>query len=277
MRFTKMHGNGNDYIYVNCFEETVPDPAALAVRMSKPHFGVGSDGLVLIEPCQGADFRMRILNSDGSQAEMCGNATRCIGKYVYERGLTDKTEVSLMTGGGLKILQLNVQEGKVLTVRVDMGAPVFAPESIPVDLPGEMVMGHPVEAGGESWRIHCVSMGNPHAVVFVDDPDQIDLPHYGSLLEHHKLFPRRANIEFVHVIDRQHVRMRVWERGSGETWACGTGACAVAVACALNGRTGRDVLVHLRGGDLHIRWDEATDTVEMTGPAEIAFDGVVEI
>lgn len=273
MRFTKMHGTGNDYIYVNCFEETVRDPASLAIAMSRPHFGVGSDGLVLIEPCDVADFRMRIFNADGSESEMCGNATRCIGKYVYERGLTDKTEITLMTGGGLKVLSLNVQEGKVLSVRTDMGAPVLSPDDIPVKLPGRQVLGYPVTVYGDTWHIHCVSMGNPHCILFVEDPEKIDLPLIGPAFEHHPLFPRRTNTEFATVLDRQHIRMRVWERGAGETLACGTGACAVLVASVLTGQSDRAVTMHLRGGDLQLLWSEEDNHVYQQGPAAFVFDG----
>lgn len=273
MRFTKMHGTGNDYIYVNCFEETVRDPASLAVSMSRPHFGVGSDGLVLIEPCDVADFRMRIFNSDGSESEMCGNATRCIGKYVYERGLTDKTEVTLMTGGGLKVLHLNVEDGRVVSVRTDMGTPELNPRLIPVDLPGEVVMGHDLVEGGRMWRIHCVSMGNPHCIIFVDDPADVDLPLYGPMIENSIIFPNRTNTEFVTVLDRQHVRMRVWERGAGETLACGTGACAALVASVLTGQCDREVTMHLRGGDLHLLWSPEDNHVYQQGPAAFVFDG----
>lgn len=273
MHFTKMQGIGNDYIYVNCFEEIVRNPEELAVAMSRPHFGIGADGLVLIEPSNVADFGMRIFNSDGSESEMCGNATRCIGKYVYERGLTDKTELTLMTGAGLKILQLRERGGKVHAVRVDMGSPTLNPQSIPVDLPGEIVLAHPVTEGGMTWRIHCVSMGNPHCVIFVDDPDDVDLPMVGSLLEQHPLFPNRTNVEFVQVMNRQLLRMRVWERGAGETLACGTGACAALVAAVLTGRANRDAVVRLPGGELNLSWSPDDNHVYQEGPAEFVFDG----
>ena len=235
MRFTKMHGIGNDYIYINCFEERVEDPGALSVRMSRPHFGVGSDGLILICPSDVADFAMRMYNSDGSESEMCGNGIRCLGRYVYERGLTKKTSFTVMTGGGLKQLELKVSGGKVQSVRVDMGSPVLTPELIPTTLTGEMVMGAALHVGGANYKVHCVSMGNPHCVVFVKDPDTVDLPELGPLFEHHEAFPRRTNTEFVQVISRNHLRMRVWERGAGETLACGTGACASLVAAVLTG------------------------------------------
>ncbi|MBQ3486100.1 MAG: diaminopimelate epimerase [Clostridia bacterium] len=273
MRFTKMHGIGNDYVYVNCFEEHIDDPAALAVKMSRQHYGVGSDGLILICPSDVADFAMKMYNSDGSESEMCGNGVRCIGKYVYDRGLTDKTTVSLMTGGGLKQLELNVQDGKVKTVRVDMGAPELRPELIPVDLPGEMVMGYRLQVGAATYELHCVSMGNPHCIVFVKDPDLVDVEQIGTLLENHPIFPKRANIEFVQVIDRGHLRMRVWERGSGETMACGTGACASLVAAVLTGRANRQVTMDLLGGSLELDWSFADGHVYQEGPAKFVFDG----
>lgn len=273
MRFTKMHGIGNDYIYVNCFEEHVEDPAALAIAMSRYHFGVGSDGLVLIGPSDVADFSMRMFNSDGSESEMCGNATRCIGKYVYEKGLTDKTSVSLMTGAGLKQLELKVEDGKVRSVRVDMGAPELAPALIPTTLPGETVMGAPLYVAGNTYRVHCVSMGNPHCVVFVKDPDAIDLPVLGLLFEHNEVFPKRTNTEFVQVISRDHLRMRVWERGSGETLACGTGACASLVAAVLTGQADRRVTMDLLGGSLELEWSPEDNHVYQEGPATFVFEG----
>lgn len=273
MRFTKMHGAGNDYIYVNCFEETVRNPAALAVAMSRPHFGVGSDGLVLIDRSPSADFRMRIFNADGSESEMCGNATRCIGKYVYERGLTNKETVTLMTGSGIKVLQLLVEGGLVRSVRTDMGMPVLKPTEIPVNLPGEIILSHPLEASGHTWRINCVSMGNPHCVIFVNDPDDVDLPLLGSLLEYHHIFPNRANIEFVSVKARDQIHMRVWERGAGETLACGTGACAALVASVLTGQADRDACVHLPGGEVYVSWSPEDNHVYLSGGAEFVFDG----
>lgn len=273
MRFTKMQGIGNDYIYVNCFEETVTEPDRLAVRMSKPHFGVGSDGLVLIGPSDVADFSMRIFNSDGSESEMCGNATRCIGKYVYERGLTDKTEISLMTGAGLIQLSLRVRGSKVHSVRVDMGTPELNPRRVPVDLPGEIVLGHRMDVGGLPYYIHCVSMGNPHCVIFVKDPDDVDIGVVGPLLERHRLFPNRTNVEFVSVTDRQHLRMRVWERGAGETMACGTGACAALVAAVLTGKADRHATIRLNGGELQVEWSSEDNHVYKEGPAAFVFDG----
>ncbi len=274
MRFTKMQGIGNDYIYVNCFEETVRDPGALAVRMSRPHFGVGSDGLVLIEPSDVADFGMRIFNSDGSESEMCGNALRCIGKYVYERGLTDKTDISVMTGAGLKLLQLRTRGGKVHAVRVDMGSPELNPRLVPVDLPGEIILGHRLEVGGMVYPIHCVSMGNPHCVIFVSDPDDVDLQSIGPMMENHRIFPNRTNVEFVSIKDRHHLRMRVWERGAGETMACGTGSCAALVASVLTGKCDRSAEIRLNGGVLQVDWSPADNHVYMEGPAEFVFDGL---
>ncbi len=273
MRFTKMHGIGNDYVYVNCFEENVEDPAALAVEMSRLHYGVGSDGLILICPSEVADFTMRMYNADGSESEMCGNGIRCVGKYVYDRGLTDRMSVSVMTGGGLKQLDLNVQDGKVQSVRVDMGAPELRPEMIPVNVRGEKVMGHRLQVGAAVYEIHCVSMGNPHCIIFVKDPDLVDVEHVGRMLENHPIFPQRANIEFVQVVDRQHLRMRVWERGSGETMACGTGACASLVAAVLTGQADRRVSMELLGGTLELEWAFADGHVYQEGPAKFVFDG----
>lgn len=273
MRFTKMQGIGNDYIYVNCFEETVSQPGLLSRRMSDRHFGVGADGLVLIEPSDVADFGMRIFNSDGSESEMCGNASRCIGKYVYERGLTDKTRVSLMTGAGLKVLELDAQGGLVRSVRVDMGTPELSPRQIPVDLPGEIVLGYSLELGSLVYPIHCVSMGNPHCVLFVRNPDSADVEHIGQLLENHPIFPNRTNVEFVQVEDREHIRMRVWERGAGETLACGTGACAALVASVLTGRSDRSAEVELPGGVLRVTWSAEDNHVYQEGPAAFVFDG----
>lgn len=273
MRFTKMQGIGNDYIYINCFEEIVRNPSALAERMSQPHFSVGSDGLVLIEPSEVADFSMRIFNSDGSESEMCGNATRCIAKYVYERGLTDKTEMTLMTKAGLKQLSLRTRGGKVHSVRVDMGSPELDPRKVPVDLPGEIILGHKLDVGGMSYPIHCVSMGNPHCVIFVRDPDLVDLPMIGPMIENHRIFPNRTNVEFACVKDRQHIRMRVWERGAGETMACGTGACATLVAAVMTGQADRDAMIELNGGSLRVTWSPEDNHIVQEGPAEFVFDG----
>ena len=273
MKITKMQGLGNDYIYVNCFEETVKDPVSLARRISDRHFGVGSDGLVLIMPCEEADFRMRMFNADGSESEMCGNATRCIAKYVHDRGLTDKTEIRLMTGAGIKILKLKVKDGVTESVRVDMGEPELEGAKIPVNVPGKPVIGVPVEALGKTYQMTCVSMGNPHAVIYVDDADSFDVHGVGASIEVNPLFPRKTNVEFVTVKDRTHLRMRVWERGSGETLACGTGACAALVAGVLSGQCNRTAQMKLVGGNLMLHWDANDNHVYQTGPAEFVFEG----
>lgn len=277
MRFTKMHGIGNDYIYVNCFEETVNDPEKVSVILSDRHKGIGSDGLVLIMPSDKADFRMRIFNADGSEAMMCGNATRCIGKYVYDNGLTDKTDVTLETNSGIKYLKLFVSDGKVESVTVDMGKAILVPREIPVNSELERFIGQPLEIDGKEWRVTCVSMGNPHAVVFTEGIDDMELEKLGPKFENHSLFPNRINTEFIEVIDSRTLRMRVWERGSGETFACGTGTCAAVVAACLNGicRQDEEILVHLRGGNLRITY-RSDGTVMMTGPAARVFDGTVE-
>ena len=273
MHFTKMHGIGNDYIYVNCFEESVSDPGRLSLVMSRPHFGVGSDGLVLIEPSDTADFGMRIFNSDGSEAEMCGNALRCIGKYVYEKGMTDKTELLISTRSGLRGVKLNVEAGIVTRATVDMGTPELDPRLIPVDLPGEIVLRHRLQIMGQTHFITCVSMGNPHAVLFVRDPEVMELGVIGPMIEHHPLFPRRTNVEFVRVISRDILQMRVWERGAGETLACGSGACAALVASVLCGLSNRTVSMKLAGGNLTLRWDAEDNHVYQSGPAEYVFEG----
>lgn len=275
MKFTKMHGCGNDYVYVNCFEETVENPAEVARFVSDRHFGIGSDGLILICPSDQADFRMRMYNLDGSEGKMCGNGVRCIAKYVYDHHLTDKTRISLETLGGIKYLDLNIQDGKVETVKVDMGEPILKPAEIPVDIEGDTVINKPVDVGGLIWHMTCISMGNPHAIVFVDDTKSLDLEKIGPAFEKHPIFPEQVNTEFVRVIDRHTVDMRVWERGSGETFACGTGACATAMACILNGKTDDEVLVHLVGGDLLIQYDRETNHIFMTGPATEVFSGEI--
>lgn len=273
MKFTKLHGCGNGYIYVNLFEEKLENPQEMAIKVSNHHFGIGSDGLITIGPSEVADFAMRIYNADGSEAEMCGNGIRCVGKYVYDHGLTNKTEIAVESGAGIKYLTLNVENGKVATVCVDMGEPIFVPTEIPVIAEGERVIDEPISVGGKDWEMTCVSMGNPHAVVFVDDVKAFELEKYGPLFENHERFPKRTNTEFVQVLSRTEANMRVWERGSAETWACGTGTCATVVACILKGFTEREVLVHLVGGDLSIRWDEETNHVFMTGPATEVFHG----
>ena len=279
LTFSKMHGIGNDYIYINCFQETVTDPEKLSIFMSNVRFGVGSDGLVLILPSEVADFRMRIFNADGSEAMMCGNATRCVGKYVYEHGMTDKTEVSLETNSGIKYLTLYVNEAtnKVDAVKVDMGKAILKPAEIPVADDGDRFIAKPVVVDVVSYDMTCVSMGNPHAVVFLPEIDSLDLEKIGPSFEHHPLFPNRVNTEFIRVIDDHTLQMRVWERGSGETFACGTGACAAAVASVLNGYCKREqeILIHLRGGDLRIIYHN-DESVTMIGPATFIFEGKME-
>lgn len=279
LTFSKMHGIGNDYIYINCFQETVTDPEKLSIFMSNVRFGVGSDGLVLILPSEVADFRMRIFNADGSEAMMCGNATRCVGKYVYEHGMTDKTEVSLETNSGIKYLTLYVNEAtnKVDAVKVDMGKAILKPAEIPVADDGDRFIAKPVVVDGVSYDMTCVSMGNPHAVVFLPEIDSLDLEKIGPSFEHHPLFPNRVNTEFIRVIDDHTLQMRVWERGSGETFACGTGACAAAVASVLNGYCKREqeILIHLRGGDLRIIYHN-DESVTMIGSATFIFEGKME-
>ncbi len=274
LKFTKMHGIGNDYIYFNCFEETVDDPEALSIRISDRHFGVGGDGIVLIMPSEVADFRMRMFNLDGSEGMMCGNATRCIGKFVYDRGLTDKTEITLETLSGIKKLSLKVADGAVESVSVDMGKAVLTAADIPVKSEHERLIGVSTEIAGGTYDLTCVSMGNPHCVVFCDGVDDLPLEKIGPKFEFDPMFPERVNTEFVEVIDSTTLKMRVWERGSGETWACGTGACAVCVAATENGlvKRGEDITVKLRGGDLVINYN-ADGTVVMTGPATFVFDG----
>lgn len=278
MNFTKMHGCGNDYIYINLFEETVTDPAKLAIRLSRYHFGIGADGIITIGPSDHADFRMRIYNADGSEAEMCGNGIRCVAKYVYDHNMTDQTEITVETGAGIKRLLLTTEDGKVILVRVDMGEPILAPGDIPVALPEEKaVINYPVHVAGKEWHMTCVSMGNPHAVVFTDQVEKLPLEKIGPQFEHHEMFPKRTNTEFVERVNDKEIRMRVWERGSGETLACGTGACASAMACILNGYTGDEVMVHLTGGDLKITYDRTTNHLFMTGPATTVFEGTVPI
>ena len=274
MEFTKMQGLGNDYVYVNCFKEKIENPSEMAVKVSDRHFGIGSDGLILIKPSEVADFEMEMYNADGSRGEMCGNGIRCVAKYVYDYGLTDKTSISVETLGGIKHLDLTVEHGKVTLVKVDMGTPILKPELIPIIAKGETVIDEPIMVGGKEYHVTGVSMGNPHDVVFMDDIKNLEIEKIGPLFENHERFPNRINTEFVNVIDRHTAQMRVWERGSGETLACGTGACAVAVACILNGLTENTVTVKLLGGDLQIEWDREKNTVYMTGPAEVSFDGV---
>lgn len=277
MKFTKMHGIGNDYVYVNCFEESVKNPAEVSKFVSDRHFGIGSDGLILISPSAIADFRMNIYNADGSQAEMCGNGIRCVAKYVYDYGLTDKTEISVETLAGIKYLRLQVENGKVASVEVNMGAPILEPKEIPVAVEESPVVNVPVEVKGKIYHMTCVSMGNPHAIIFMNNVKDLDIAAIGPYFENHTVFPKRTNTEFVEVLDRNTVNMRVWERGSDETLACGTGACATTVACILNDKTESEVTVHLLVGDLKIRWDREANQVYMTGPATVVFDGEITL
>lgn len=277
MKFTKMQGLGNDYVYVNCFEEKIENPSEIAIKVSNRNFGVGSDGLIMINPSKVADFEMEMYNADGSRSEMCGNGIRCVGKYVYDYGLTDKTSITVETLAGIKYLDFTIEDGKVKQVRVDMGSPELLPENVPVIADGESAIDTPILVDGTEYHMTCVSMGNPHSVVFVEDVQGFDLETVGPKFEHHERFPRRVNAEFVKILDRNTVEMRVWERGSGETLACGTGACAVAVASILNGFTEDKVTVKLLGGDLQIEWDRETNKVYMTGPAEISFEGDIQL
>ena len=272
-----MHGLGNDYVYVNCFEEKIDNPPAVARFVSDRHIGIGSDGLIMINPSKTADFEMEMYNADGSRGEMCGNGIRCVAKYVYDYGLTDKTQISVETLGGIKYLDLTVEDGKVSQVKVDMGKPELEADLIPIISEREQVIDEPIEVDGKEYHMTGVSMGNPHAVIYVDDVKGLDLEKIGPKFENHERFPKRINTEFVHCIDRQTVEMRVWERGSGETLACGTGACAVAVSSILNNLTDTQVTVKLLGGDLQIEWDREKDRVFMTGPATVVFDGVIDI
>ncbi|MDQ2086084.1 diaminopimelate epimerase [Herbivorax sp. ANBcel31] len=274
MKFTKMHGLGNDYVYVNCFLEKVNNPSEIAKTVSDRNFGIGSDGLVLIMPSDIADFKMRMFNSDGSEAEMCGNAIRCVGKYVYDNRLTDKEVVSIETLAGIKVLELKTKNDVVELVKVDMGEPIFEPSKIPVTSDKKLFVQEPVYIDGSQYKITCVSMGNPHAVTYVDDVENFPLKKVGSLIETHKLFPNRINAEFVEVIDRSTLKMRVWERGAGETLACGTGACAVLVASALNDISERKANIRLLGGELIVEWNEDDNHIYLTGGATKVFDGV---
>lgn len=276
MKFTKMHGCGNDYIYVDCTRQPLEDSSGVARRVSDRHFGIGSDGLILIAPSQVADFRMIMFNSDGSQGAMCGNGIRCVGKFVYDKGLTDQTRVSIETKSGVKYLDLTVENGKVSQARVDMGEPILAAGALPVVGMGDPVIERPISVHGQDYLMTCVSMGNPHAVLWVENVDTCGLEVLGPTLETSSMFPDRCNIEFVELVDRENIRMRVWERGSGETLACGTGACASAYAAFVTGKTGRQVNVHLLGGCLHIEVGE-DGRIYMTGPATTAFEGEIEL
>lgn len=273
MKFTKMHGCGNDYVYVNCLRERVANPPELAIAVSDRHFGIGSDGLILIKASDKADFMMDMYNADGSSSAMCGNGIRCVAKYVYDYGLTKEKSITIETGAGIKYLTLTVEDGKVTEVTVDMGQPITKPSLIPVKGEEEKIVAKPIVAGGEEYKVTCVSMGNPHAVVFVEDTKKVEIEKVGPLFEHHEWFPERTNTEFIHIVDRKNIEMRVWERGSGETLACGTGACASVYACILNGFTEDEVKVKLLGGELIIRYDREKDVIFMTGPAVMVFEG----
>lgn len=289
MKFTKMQGIGNDYVYVNCFEEKVENPSELAVKISNRNFGVGSDGLILIKPSEVADFTMEMYNADGSQSEMCGNGIRCVGKYVYDYGLTDKESISVETLAGIKYLDFTIENGKVALITVNMGSPELVPEKVPVNVDAikgvsdseksglAQVVDKTLEVDGKEYNVTCVSMGNPHCITFVDDTASFPLEEEGPKFEFHAAFPNRVNAEFIQVLSRNEVNMRVWERGSGETLACGTGACASTVACILNGLTEDEITLHLLGGDLKVRWDRNENVVFMTGPAKVVFDGEIDV
>lgn len=277
LKFTKMHGCGNDYIYINCFDQQVDDPEKLSIRLSDRRFGIGGDGVILICPSQLADAKMRMFNLDGSEGKMCGNGVRCVGKYLYDHNMADKDEVSIETLSGIKVLKAYKENDEVVALRVDMQRAELEAEKIPVIFNQKRVINEPVEIDGKAYNITCVSMGNPHCVLFCDDVDGLNLPEIGPKFENFELFPERINTEFIKVIDSKTLQMRVWERGSGETWACGTGACAAAVAAVENGycKKGDDITVKLKGGDLIINYSD--DTVYMTGPAVRVFEGEVDV
>ena len=284
MRFTKMEGCGNDYIYVNGFEEQIPQAQKpqLVRRLSDRHFGIGGDGVIFINPVSEADFEMEMYNADGSRAEMCGNGIRCVGKFVYDKGLTDKEQITVVSAGNVKYLDLTVEKpagqqgrGVVTRVRVNMGSPILEPALIPVTAEGSRVIDEPITVDDREYRMTCVSMGNPHAVIFAEGVADLRLEQIGPLFENHERFPKRTNTEFVEILDRQTVFMRVWERGTGETLACGTGCCATAVACILNELTDDKVTVKLLGGELLIEWDRENNLIYMTGPATTVFEGTV--
>lgn len=280
LKFTKMQGIGNDYIYCSTFDQKIPNPEALAVRLSDRHFGIGGDGIILVCPSDVADAKMRMFNLDGSEGKMCGNGIRCVGKFLFDHGMIDvneKSEITVETLSGIKHLKAYTRGGEVKRLRVDMGKAVLDPKEIPVKSDKEKIINEPVTIGDKEYNITCVSMGNPHCVVFVDNVDSLDLESLGPVFENDSLFPERVNTEFVKVINENTIKMRVWERGSGETWACGTGACAVAVAACENGfcKKGTDITVKLKGGDLVINYTD--DTVYMTGNAEKVFEGEVEV
>jgi diaminopimelate epimerase len=273
IKFVKMHGTGNDYVYIDCFEQEVDNPQELAIKVSDRHKGIGSDGLILIMPSITCDFRMRMFNSDGSEAQMCGNGSRCVGKFVYDKGYTNQKKITLETLAGIKTLELFPVNGKVEKVKVDMGAPVLNVRNIPAVWPETQLVGKLIDFEPEKYSVTAVSMGNPHAVIFTDGIDSLDLETTGKKIENHPMFPERVNVEFVEILSPSHAKMRVWERGSGETLACGTGACAVGVAGVLNGKLERNVTVSLLGGDLDIEWNEENSHVYLTGEAVTVFEG----
>ncbi len=277
MEFVKMEGCGNDYVYVNGFNTKIDNPNKLSEVVSDRHFGIGSDGLIVINPSEVADFKMSMYNADGSEGKMCGNGIRCVAKYVYDYKMTDKEVITVETLAGIKTLKLNVEDGKVKTVRVNMGSPIINAKDVPVISDREKVINEPVVIDGKEYGITCVSMGNPHAITFVHDTDSLKIEKIGPGFEKNEIFPDRVNTEFIQIIDRKTIKMRVWERGSGETLACGTGACASVVACVLNNLTDNKVTVKLLGGDLEIEYDTNENTVYMTGPARIAFTGNIDI
>ena len=288
MKFVKMQGCGNDYVYVNGFLENIENPEEVAIKVSDRRFGIGSDGLIIIKPSKVADFFMDMYNADGSRGKMCGNGIRCVGKYVHDLGMTEKSTVTIETLAGIKTLELDIKNGRTVGAKVDMGAPILEAEKIPVNTDvaafgeekpskSDKIVGKKISAFGHEEKMTCVSMGNPHAIFFVDDVESAPVHTFGPQMECSELFPEKANIEFVHVISEKEIRMRVWERGSGETWACGTGACASVVACVLNGLTEDEVLVHMNGGDVVIKYDRDNNTVYMSGPAEIVFIGEIRL
>ena len=276
MKFTKMQGAGNDYVFINGFTEHVEDKVTFVKWISDRHFGVGSDGAIFINPSEIADFEMEMYNADGSRSEMCGNGIRCVGKYVYDHGLTDKKEITVESFGRIKYLTLYPgRDGRIESVKVNMGAPVLKGSEIPVRIDKDTVIGEPITVNGTEYLMTCVSMGNPHAVVFIDDTDNLDIESVGPVFENHELFPNRTNTEFVQVVDKSHVKMRVWERGTGETLACGTGCCATTVACILNGLTDEEVTVKVLGGEIIVKWDRENNLIYMTGPAVTTFEGEI--
>ena len=277
MKFTKMHGTGNDYVYVNAVSENIDDGSDLAKILSNRNYGIGSDGLILIKSSDEADFYMDMYNSDGSKGKMCGNGIRCVGKYVYDKGLTDKENIKIETGSGIKDLKLHIEDSKVTSVTVDMGQVITNPKDIPVISDEDEIIDMPIEVGGSIYNITCVGFGNPHAVVFVENTQDVKVEEIGPLFEHHEIFPDRVNTEFVTVVSKDRIDMRVWERGSGETMACGTGACASVYASIRNGKTDNKVTVSLLGGELIIEYDESLNKIYMTGPAVTVFEGEIDL